>query len=219
MVLLKGGSIKVKRKRCWLFACTLLILITIINPIWLPWIGKFLVVADPLQKSDALVILAGDENERIAAGVQLFQQGLAKWFILTDMKMPIPNSEGIYSTNVKSKVTRQGVPAEYILIVPGQVSTTEDEALRVKEFILSQGFRSLIVVTSPYHTRRARMLLREAFRGSGVYLIVRPSSPSSYQADAWWQSPKNLRTTLLEYAKILAYLFGFKEYAILNLLS
>jgi uncharacterized SAM-binding protein YcdF (DUF218 family) len=180
--------------------------------LWLPWIGEFLVVADPLQKADALAILAGDENERIAAGAQLFKQGYASWFVLTDMRLDLPNSQGVYSANVKRKAVEQGVPAERILVAPGQVSTTEEEAIRLKEFIVSQGFRSLIVVTSPYHTRRARMLLREAFCGSGVTLIVRPALNYNYQAETWWQNPVDRQETYLEYAKILGHLLGCRAY-------
>ena len=180
--------------------------------LWLPWMGEFLVVADPLQKVDALAILSGDENERIASGAQLYKQGYAPWFILTDMRLELPHSEGVYSAEVKRKAVAQGVPSGRILITPGQVTTTEDEVVNLKEFTLARGFRSLIVVTSPYHTRRARLLLREAFRGSGVTLIVRPALAYNYRAEAWWQSPVDRQLTELEYAKILAHLLGCREY-------
>jgi uncharacterized SAM-binding protein YcdF (DUF218 family) len=174
--------------------------------------GEFLVVSDPLQKADALAILSGDENERIAAGAQLFKQGYAGWFILTDMRLDIPDSQGVYSAEVKRKAVAQGVPAGRILITPGQVTTTEDEVVNLKEFTLARGFRSLIVVTSPYHTRRASLLLHQAFYGSGVRVIVRPAMNYNYQASAWWQNPKDRELTLLEYAKLLAHLLGCKEY-------
>ncbi len=167
-----------------------------------------MVVADPLQKVDALVILAGNENERIAAGAQLFQEGYADWFVLTDMRLDIPNSSGIYSANVKRKAVERGVAEQRILISSGQVSTTGEEVTRLRDFTLSKGFRSLIVITSPFHTRRARMLLHEAFRGSGVTVIVRPAMNYVYHAETWWRNPADRALTELEYAKIFAHWLG-----------
>ena len=201
-----------RAKKVELLALFLLLLVPLLYPLWLPWIGMFLVVADPLQKADALVILAGDENERIAAGARLFQAGYSGWFILTDMRLQVPDSEGVYSATVKRKAVEQGVPAERVLLVPGPVATTYEEAASLKEFAVSQGFSSLIVVTSPFHTRRARLLLREAFRGAGVTLIVRPALEDGYRAEAWWQNSMDRRLTGLEYVKILAHLLGCREY-------
>lgn len=180
--------------------------------------GEFLIVADPLQKADALVVLAGDEEERIPSGAALFKQGTADWFMLTDMRLNIPNSQGVYSANVERKAVAQGVPAGRILIVPGQVSTTAEEAARVKAFTLSHGFRSLIVVTSPYHTRRARWIMRQAFRGTGVTLIMRPAPDYPYPAATWWRIPLDRQLTFLEYAKMVANLLGCQEYSNCGLL-
>src|SRR4030042_3046344 len=99
---------------------SIFLIILLLYPIWLPWVGEFLVIADPLQKADAVVILAGEENERIAAGVQIFKQGYTDWFILTDKRLNTPDSQGVYSATVKRKTIEQGVPEECILIVPGQ---------------------------------------------------------------------------------------------------
>lgn len=190
----------------------LLFLILILYPVWLPWIGESLVISDPLHKADALVILAGIENERIAAGAELFKAGYADWFILTDMRLDIPDSQGVYSTNVTRKSIDQGIPAEQILIVPGQASTTYEEAILLRDFIASTSFNSLIIVTSPYHTLRAHMLLHEVFRGSGISLILYPIPNEDYHAAAWWQNPFDRKQTFLEYTKILAHTIGCKEF-------
>lgn len=183
----------------------------ILYPLWLPAVGEFLVVSDPLQKADALVILSGDENERVAAGAQLFQQGYADRFVLTDMRLDIPSSQGVYAANVTRKAVAQGVPVDRILIVPGQMASTDEEVVQIKEFTISQGFHSIIVVTSPYHTRRADWLLHEAFRGSDVSLIVRPALNRVYRAAFWWQNPQDRQETFTEYIKILGHFMGCRE--------
>jgi len=191
---------------------SLLFLIMLLYPVWLPWIGEFLVISEPLHKADALVILAGIENERIAAGAQLFKQGYADWFILTDMRLDIPDSQGVYSANVMRKAVDQGIPSERILIAPGQASTTDEEAILLRNFIATTGLHSLIIVTSPYHTLRAHLILHEAFRDSGVTFTVYPIPNENYRADVWWQNPFDRKQTLLEYTKILAHIIGCREF-------
>jgi uncharacterized SAM-binding protein YcdF (DUF218 family) len=190
----------------------LLVLIALPCPIWLPMIGEYLVVADPLQKADAVVLLAGDENERTAAGVQLFQRGYSEWLILTDIHLKHPEWQGIYITTVKQKAVEQGVPAGRVLTVPGPVATTYEEAQLIKEFSASRGFRSLLVVTSPYHTRRARWILREVFYGSDISIIIYPALNHPYHAENWWRSAGDRRDTFLEYTKMLGHILGCREY-------
>jgi uncharacterized SAM-binding protein YcdF (DUF218 family) len=195
-----------------LLALTLLLLVALLVPLWLPWIGMFLVVADPLQKADALILLAGDENERVEAGAQLFQQGYARCLILTDIRLKHPEWQGEYINTVHRMALEQGVPPERILIVPDPVATTYEEAHILKEFTAIHGFNSLLVVTSPYHTRRARWILRQAFQDSSVILNFRPTLNHPYRAQAWWQTPEDRRETFLEYVKMLAHILGCREY-------
>lgn len=180
-------------------------------PYWLAWIGAFLVVSDPLQEADALVILAGDEDARLAYGAQLFDQGLADWYILTNMRIDTPDPRRTYASIVTRKALRLGVPEERILVVPDIVETTYEEAVALSAFVEQRELRSLIVVTSPYHTRRARWILNQVFDGSGVKIIVRPVEDHAYEAGDWWRSATGWRLTGLEYTKMLAHLFGCKH--------
>lgn len=190
----------------------LFVLILILSPVWLPGVGRFLVVSDPLHTADALVVLAGDENERIAYGARLFREGYAEWFVLTDMRVDRSKEQGTYGMVVKRKAMRQGVPEEHILIADRAVATTYEEATRIHSLTALHGFRSLIVVTSPYHARRARWILNEVFDGSGVTVIVRPVDNHSFRPDVWWQSAENRTFTATEYVKMMAHLAGFRSY-------
>ncbi len=189
-----------------------LILISSLSPLWLPGIGAFLVVSDPLRKSDALVILSGDENERISFGAELFHQGYAEWFILTDMRLDKPDSQAAYSRVVKRKAVAAGVAENRILIPPGIVATTYEEAVELRSFAESRGFHSLIIVTSPYHSRRARWILHQVFDASGINLIVQPvQAKESYRPEEWWKSPAGRKHTFFEYVKLLAHFAGCRR--------
>jgi uncharacterized SAM-binding protein YcdF (DUF218 family) len=194
----------VRSLRLLFLTTTILLLFTF--PAWFPAIGGFLVVSDPLAKSDALVVLAGDEDERVAYAAELFEQGYADWFVLTDMRLPSPDSQGRYSQAVRRKAVEQGVPTGRILIAPGNVASTYEEVVWIKAFTLLRGFNSLIVVTSPYHTRRARLIFDQVFGEGQVAISVQPALNHWYQAKSWWRDSRDRDVTALEYTKIMAQL-------------
>jgi len=177
--------------------------------LWLPLIGDFLTVADPLQPADAVVALAGGQA-RVVYAAQLFEQGYAGWFVATNMPLNVPGVRASYGELVQQEAIWQGVPEERILTAPGTVETTYEEAITVRQLAHEQGWRCLIVVTDPSHTRRARMAFRDVFRDTGIAVIVRPVNEHWYRADSWWRSRDGLRETWTEYLKLLLYVVGYR---------
>lgn len=180
---------------------------------WLPLPGRFLLVEDPLPAAgapaDAVVPLAGTDD-RVPYAAQLLQAGYASRLVATNMPLNIPGIRETYGELVRKEATWQGVPQEQILIAPGTVTTTSEEALAVRQLAEQQGWHALIVVTDPFHTRRARLCFREAFRGSGVTVAVRAAEGSSYDPETWWKSADGLRATWTEYLKLALHLVGYR---------
>ena len=54
------------------------------------------------------------------------------------------------------------------------------------------------------------MAFREAFRGTGIRVIVRPVNEHWYRPDSWWKSREGLRETWTEYVKLLLYVMGHR---------
>ncbi|MBC7262714.1 MAG: YdcF family protein [Chloroflexi bacterium] len=205
------------RGRLWRFLalafCFLLVsgvLLLSLRSFWLPAIGRFLVCADPLQPADAIVVLAGGGPQRVAHGVKLYQAGYAPWLIVTNQPLNTPGIRVPYVELMRTEAIWRGVPSERILMASDIVRTTYEEAIAVRRLAEEHSLRSLIIVTDPFHTRRARMSFRDALRGSGITISVQPANPSWYRADAWWQSQDELRETWTEYLKLLLYVFGYK---------
>jgi uncharacterized SAM-binding protein YcdF (DUF218 family) len=184
------------------------ILLAFTHVLWLPGIGRFLIVADPLQPTDALVPLAGD-RDRIRHAAELFRQGYARTFILTEMWIGVRDPKPSYADMVTWQAIAEGVVRERIQVAPGMAATTYAEALNLRRMAQEQRWQSLLVVTSPYHTRRARMILRDAFRDTNIHVIVRPTQPGWYTAQTWWQSRRGFTATAAEYLKLALYLVGF----------
>ena len=126
--------------------------------VWLSWLGRFLVVTDPLRPVDALVVLGGGGRHRIEEGARLAVAGLAPWLVVTNTRMSWPGVRASYAELMAQEALWQGVPAQRLLDAPGLVTTTVEEAQAVRALAAERGWRSLLVVTDPWHTRRARTL-------------------------------------------------------------
>lgn len=214
----EGRQVTAARRTCVLKGClvsaaavlAVLLLLFLSRGLWLPFVGRFLVVADPLPAAaDAIVPLAGGDARSVYAA-RLFAAGHATWFVATDMPAHLPGVRTSYADLVRQEAIWQGVPAERILVAPGLVETTYEEALAVRALAQEQGWHSLFLVTDPYHIRRARLCFREAFRDADGTIAVRAIEGSSYDPETWWQSSAGLRETWTEYVKLALHLLGYR---------
>lgn len=178
--------------------------------LWLPAVGRALVVADPLPAAaDAVVPLAGGD-ERSVYAARLFLAGHAAWYAAANMDLNLPGVRASYAELVRQEAVWQGVPAERVVLVPGTVATTCQEAEAVAGLARERGWRSLLVVTDPFHTRRARLCFRQALEGSGIVVAVRPVEPSWYDPESWWRTVDGQRDTWTEYLKLALHAAGYR---------
>lgn len=177
---------------------------------WLPAVGRFLVVSDPGQRTDAVVILGGGGPHRVEHGAALLRDGGAQWFVISDSPLNMPGIRVSYAHLMRAEAVWRGVPEDRILTAPGMVRTTYEEALAVRELATARGLRSLTVITDPFHTRRARMAFDDAFRGTGILVLVQRANDSWYRADSWWRDRDAIRETWTEYLKLILYVIGYR---------
>ena len=169
-------------------------------------LGRFLVVQDSPSAADAIVVLSGDGGARLEQGVELYREGYAPLLILAGGgQQGNPSAAEVMMENA----TALGVPPAAILLVTGSTSTRED-ALETRELMAQVGLRSAILVTSPYHQRRASLTFARAFEGSGISVASYPVRDDQWQPETWWQASGTIRLTLAELAKLAYYkLIGY----------
>ena len=95
------------------------------------------------------------------------------------------------------------VPSGALLFGDERAFRTKDEARVARKVADERGFRSVIVVTSWYHLRRAGKLFREAFEGSGVELMFEASGRDPFTAHDWWKSYIGRKCVVTEYLGLL----------------
>ena len=181
----------------------------------LAWVAaRALVVRSELSHADALVVLAGSSTyvERTDYAAQLFNAGVAEKIVLTNDNLPSGWSAAqernpLFVERAADELRRQGVPAEKIEILPGAVSGTYDEIMRVREYAVEHKFRSILVVTSGYHSRRAWWTLRQVFRGGNVAIGLQTAAPGrqSPSPTTWWLHRAGWQMVPVEYGKMVYY--------------
>jgi uncharacterized SAM-binding protein YcdF (DUF218 family) len=200
----------------WIFFLILLIYtaVTYYHAPILEKIGGFLVVSIPPQKADTIVCLSGSPIERGLASADAYHQGLAPTIVM----VPEERLEGAYFLEEKgipyqesvdllvSILKEMDVPESALIKSDTATNNTADEAKAVKVIQKNRGFKSIILVTSPTHTRRTLYIFRKIFSDEAVVFFIIPSPYSQFQTENWWKHRKYRKEVFLEYQKLLYYL-------------
>jgi uncharacterized SAM-binding protein YcdF (DUF218 family) len=153
-------------------------------------IGDFLMVQDELRPADVIHVIAGPDD-RTDYAIQLYRQGYARQIFFTGGWCTFHNY--YHGQHGQQRALERGVPPEAIAFDEAQVTSTYDEVVRLKEFIIhsQQPVRSVIVVSDPFHMRRARWTYRHLL-GDQVSLQMAPVpfALSPYHRH-WWTDEKS----------------------------
>ena len=170
----------------------------------LPWLGAWFIVADPLPPVDAVIPLAGDPA-RVPAAPRIWAATHTRWFVATSM----PQAGGGYAAEVIAAAAAAGVARDAIIVPSAVALTTYGEAQIVQDVAQKEGWRAVLIVTSPSHTRRARKIFRAVFAGSRTEVIVQPVPDHWFGAETWWRSRAGWHDVASEYAKWALYVGGY----------
>ena len=211
----KGTKIGTPNLLKWLFFLLVIIysLLAYYHAPILKYLGSYLIVKHQAQKSDLIVCLAGRNVERGLAAADAYQKKLASRIFMTREELPDGHEslreKGIIypeSADLLTMIlTKMGVPGSAILISDRPAKSTFDEAKIVKDLVKEKGFRSLILVTSPVHTRRAWLTYRKLFEKDDIRILVFPSPYSKFNPENWWKERKYVREVIIEYEKLIYY--------------
>jgi uncharacterized SAM-binding protein YcdF (DUF218 family) len=181
-----------------------------------PRAAHFLIIDEPIQPADAIVVLAGARIERWLEAVELYREGMAQAIVLSpgiiepaELRLPAMGIRFPSETDlVKDAMVQAGIPSSVITIFPETVDNTAHEAVFAHRAALQHGWKRLIIVTSKYHTRRARFAFEREMEASGIDVQVRGSRYDEAQPDGWWKSRRDFRFVTWELQKLAAYRLG-----------
>jgi len=176
--------------------------------------AQLLVVHTPVSKADAIVVMSGSATfrERARHAAALYNQGRAPRIVLTNDYLksnwsPEEQRNPFYYERSRDELRRAGVPDEKIAVIMVPITGTYDEAVRLKEYSEANQLRSLLVVTSAYHSRRAFWTFRRVFRGTGKSIGIDPAGAGleTPSAGTWWLHRLGWQMVPNEYVKMFFY--------------
>lgn len=180
------------------FAITIALIVVVALPLL---ISVYLSPQNDLGKVDAIVVISGgDTDARVAEGVELYKDSWAPKIIFSGAAASGDVSNALA---MKRIAIRQGVPADNILIEE-KAKTTNENAQNVAKIIKASNFKSIILVTSPYHQRRAYNSFRSAL-GKDFVIINHSAKDQSWRKKNWWD---NANARFLTFGEIIKNFYG-----------
>ncbi len=179
-----------------------------------PFLATNLIVERPLEKADAILVLSGSAayKERTRFAAELFANGTAPKIIISDDGgrggwSQADQANPPFVELARRHLIQNGVSLEAIVQLPGEMTGTDSEARALSEFVGEQPLGSVLIVTSPYHTRRAYNAFTNVLAGRDIHvgIVSPPLGPRSPEPRFWWLSGAGWQNVAGEYVKILGY--------------
>jgi uncharacterized SAM-binding protein YcdF (DUF218 family) len=190
------------RFRLFWIAFSILIAIFLTSPLWLGYVGTLLENSEAPRKADAALVLAGDGyGDRMRTGAELARQGFVP-------KVYVSGPEGFYGLHEDDLAiqwaVKAGYPTSYFvpLPLPRNATSTQAEAATVIPRLRRDEIRSLILVTSDFHTGRAGKIFRHAAPDLRITIVAAPDA--LFELRRWWRSREGRKAVFYEWTKTLS---------------
>jgi uncharacterized SAM-binding protein YcdF (DUF218 family) len=164
-------------------------------------VGEGWVVEDTLERSDAILILSDDNfyADRATRASQVYRQGLGAMVVASGRRLR-PYA-GIAEL-MEHDLIERGVPKDKILRVPHDADNTREEAKTLAQVAKERKWRSVIVVTSNYHTRRARYIFSHVFP-KDIRIRITGAHDDNFDPERWWEKRISIKELVREMAGML----------------
>ena len=194
-----------------------LLLMALMFAIWMvgAWLAaRFLIVNKPVSRADAIVVLSGSAvyRERTQRAAECYRQELAQRVLLTNDNLrgewsSAEQRNPFFYERARANLLNLGVPAEHVEVLPQTVTNTYEEAEVLRDYAVAHNLRSLLVVTSAYHSRRALWTLNRVFAGTGIDigLLSVEGGEQTPPAHMWWLHFRGWQMVAGEYVKNVYY--------------
>jgi uncharacterized SAM-binding protein YcdF (DUF218 family) len=182
--------------------------------LWLgiPRVGRVLVAVDPPGPADAIFVLAGATPARELGAAAVYHLQLAPRVVISRAHDSMASlrelaGEGTMQDRAVRVLAHRGVPPEAIVALERVVDNTAEELAADFDYAHRQGFRRIILITSPAHTRRVRIIWHARYQATMPALVL-STAYQRWDPDRWWRSRDALGATVHELTGIAHFYMG-----------
>jgi hypothetical protein len=164
-----------------------------------------------VEPADIIVLAVDFSGGEVLEAADLVHAGIALRVAMFAARPP---------DSVEREFSRRGIPSEdlaqfrpvrllralgvtAIEQIPRAVAGTASEVAVLPGWCDQHRFRSIVVVSSPDHSRRLRRMLRRSMKNHPTRVTVRPARYSEFDPERWWETRGGVRTEIIELQKLL----------------
>lgn len=183
-------------------AAILVLLLIATHGLWLAALGRELVDVDGPAPADLVLVLAGDmRGNRILTAADLVRRGVAPKALVSGPKGLFGRNECDFAIDY---ALSRGYPSSYFIPAPNDTHSTLAEAQALLPLIRQLGAHRIDVVTSNYHTHRARSIYHQQAPDLEIHFVAAADGVYTFDPNNWWKNREDQKTFLLEWTKTFA---------------
>ena len=194
---------------------TLLLVISTIYVFQTPilrWFATSLIVEDPLQKVDAMVVLSGGGYDRGNEAVEIVHQGYTNKIICTGgnpvIELRVFNIDTLESDMTVANLKRQHIP-DSIIVELRDGTSTKEEADIILNYCKQNNLKKIMILSSKLHTHRVQEVFKKKLRQAGIETVVRGAHNSRFDEMLWWKDEDGLIAVNNEWLKRFYYWYKY----------
>ncbi len=163
-------------------------------------------------RPDAVIVLSSSVQpdsaldevglSRLLTGVEIAKRDSIAWLVTSHVELPYAGTLVTSDADQKRMIALASVTAHWDVI--DSVYSTRDEAVRSARLLLPAGAKTVVVVTSPMHTRRACA----TFEGAGFTVYCQPAHEHEHMT---WH-PRNASDRLAAFREYFYERLGMVKY-------
>jgi uncharacterized SAM-binding protein YcdF (DUF218 family) len=172
------------------FISLAVIIVVVITALFIDFTYKTFSYRQNIVKADAIVVLAGGKG-RIDEGVRLYRERKAAYLFLIGVGPTVRKSD-LYRP-------RPGDPSPDGVTIEKTSRNTLENAIFGRDVVMHQDVRSILLITSRYHMKRATILFRNALP-KDLAIYPYPVDTINLKED-WWSHSGSFRLLFTEFYK------------------
>ncbi|HEX9023973.1 MAG TPA: YdcF family protein [Geobacteraceae bacterium] len=179
------------------FLSLLVIILVALAVLFVDFAYKTFSLRQQAVKSDAIVVLTGGRG-RVEEGLRLYGEKKAHWLLLIGVDPSVQMRDLL-----KGKKEERG---EGIILEKVSRNTLEN-AFYSRDLIIKKNIRSITLITSRYHMKRAALIFRNLLP-KDVAIYPHPVDSKNLK-EKWWNDMGSFRLLFSEFYKYVLFRFFF----------